>query len=194
MSSSTKFISLVLLSLLCSPIGITPQQYMKNLKIALCKASTLPPEEVNFSDKVFGEGLGMITYSPLPLDVSQRALTWGHVSYFQHIAHRKRSSEKKKLCCSTSQEKALRIYFNEEGDDVNKVPFLSSHPTFRPILPNPGCTCFPLHCPLVWISVVYGLDILIHLCSQTMKGMWDVLFFRLFCLMSRKDGKLAFVL
>lgn len=91
----------------------------------------------------------MITYSALPLDVSQRAFTWGLGVISSVSLTGRRSSENKTLCYPTSQEKALYIYFNEEGDVVNKLPLLwssslllSIHPTFHPILPNPGCKCF----------------------------------------------------
>lgn len=100
---------------------------------------------------------------------------------------------KRKLCCSTSREKALYIYFNEDWGDVNKSPLpllLSIHPTVYPSLSNPGCECFPLHCPPVPISAVHGLDIVIHLRCQTRERM----FFRLFCLMSCEDRNLALAL
>lgn len=159
MSSSNKFhfILLVLQSRLCSPIGITPLKHMTNSKIIPCTASFfLPPEEVSFSDQVFGDELGMITYSTFPPHVSLRAHTWG-LRVISSIVLKERSCEKKRRDFVIPHPKRkCSIYLNEEGDDVNKVPLFQTsshvHTSYFPSFPpNPGCKCFS-------IALSTGLD------------------------------------
>lgn len=73
------------------PIGITLLQCMKNVKITLCQALSVPPPEVGFSDKVFGDEL-MITEHTSSGCVPEGS----HLrTYFQHRKDWKRASKEK---------------------------------------------------------------------------------------------------
>lgn len=126
----------------------------ETLKIILCQASSLPPEGISFSDKVFGDELDVITHSTLSLDVSLRALTRGLVISSVVLTGRGPLRQRKGTLFSMSQENVIYIYLNKEGDDVNKLIllwtsfFFFSCPhilLFIPSTPNLGCKCL-FHC------------------------------------------------
>lgn len=123
-----------------------------------------------------------------PAECSQEEVLWGGGG----------RREEEGLCYSASQEKVLYIYFNEEGNDVNKFAFVVNlfscpyNPTSdQYLLPpsNPGCKCFPTALSLcnLWVGRFNP-----PMMPQRGKGCW-MYFFWLFCSMSYKNGKLAFV-
>lgn len=95
--------------------GTTNTMYA-HFKLILCEAALQPPEDVR-------QGIwkrAVWQHAALFLCMFPRGLSPDDTGVIFRVLLKGRSPlRKKKLCCSTSQEKVVHIYFNEEGGDVN---------------------------------------------------------------------------